>query len=74
MHSVVIALFLLLLLCLFGWWSVYRRMGRSGNASHPLYRVHQILLGLLSTLLMVLALLIVFSSDPGSGHEHLFWP
>ena len=74
MHSIIVSLFALLLICVFAWLSIYRNMGRADIASHPHYRLHQLLLGLIATLVIVLALLVVFSSDPGPGDDYLWWP
>jgi hypothetical protein len=42
-------------------------------SSHPLYRLHQVLLALIALLAMVLPLAIVLSIDPGDTGNYLYW-
>lgn len=75
MHLVIVALFLLLLACVLGWLSIYRGIGQASPPNHPRYRLYQALLALIATLTIVLALLIVFSSNPGGdADDYLWWP
>lgn len=74
MHSIIVSLFVLLLICVSGWLSIYHSIGQSNPSNHPQYRLYQSLLGLIATLAILLALLIVFSSDPGNPDDYLWWP
>lgn len=74
MHLTIVALFVLLIVCLLCWLHLYRSIGEGNSRSHPRYRLYQSLLGLIATLTIVLALLIVFSSDPGITEDNLWWP
>jgi len=73
-HSIIISLFVLLLACLLGWLSIYRSIGGGNPSDHPRYRLYQILIGLIALITILLALLFVFSSDPGNPDNYLWWP
>jgi NhaP-type Na+/H+ or K+/H+ antiporter len=73
-HFIIVALFVLLLVCVFGWLYIYRSIGQGNPINHPRYRLYQSLLGLIATLVILLALLIVFSSDPGNPDDYLWRP
>ena len=66
MHSIIVSLFVLLLVCVFCWLYIYRSIGQGNPSNHPRYRLYQSLIGLIATLVILLTLLIVFSSDPGN--------
>jgi len=74
LHFIIIALFLLTLACVIGWYAIHRRLDPDNRAAHPHYRVYQVLIASIATLIIVLTLLIVFSSDPGNPDDYLFWP
>ena len=58
-------MFLLLLASITAWIAVYRRMDPRQAANDRYYRWHQILIGLIALLSILLAVVIVLSSDPG---------
>ena len=72
-HLAVIWLFLLLIASLVVWVKIYRGLDRDNPSSSPGYRAHQWLLALIMALVFLLVVFIVFSSDPGSTDEELFW-
>ena len=74
MHSIIVSLFVLLLVCVFGWLSIYRSIGQGNPINHPRYRLYQSLIGLIAALVILLALLIIFSSDPGNPDDYLWRP
>ena len=74
MNAAILGCFLLLLGSIAGWWLTWRRIGNDNPATHPLYRRYQALTAAVATLLILLALLIVFSSDPGDPEDYLWWP
>ena len=74
MQLVVHLVFILLLLCIAAWLLIKRKLDRQNPSAHPRYRQFQVLTGLIATLIMLLALLIVFSSDPGDPENYLWWP
>jgi hypothetical protein len=39
-----------------------------------LYKLHQVLVALIAFMIILLALLVVLSSDPGDPEQYLFWP
>ena len=59
------AIFLLLLASITAWITVYRRMDPKQAQNDRYYRWHQILIGLIALLSILLAVVIVLSSDPG---------
>jgi hypothetical protein len=73
-HSIIVSLFVLLLLCVFCWLYIYRSIGQGSPINHPRYRLYQSLIGLIATLVILLTLLIVFSSDPGVPDDYMWWP
>ncbi len=73
-HFVIIALLLLTIACAIGWFTIHRRLDPENRTSHPHYRAYQVLIASIAGLLIVLTLLIVFSSDPGNPDDYLFWP
>ncbi len=72
MHFVILTVFVLLLASIVGWLSLYHGIGAGGSRGHPRYRLYQALLALIATLAIVLALLIVFSSEPGDPDDFLW--
>jgi len=66
LHFIIIALFLLTLACVIGWYAIHRRLDPDNRAAHPHYRVYQVLIASIATL--------IFSSDPGNPDDYLFWP
>ena len=74
MHALILSLFLLLLICVFAWFSLYRETGRGNPGMHPHYRRYQVLIGMIAVLCILLVLLIVFSSDPGDAGDYLWLP
>ena len=54
----------------------HRELGNSDleKAGDSLARAHQLLTPLITGLLILVALLIIFSSDPGDPEDYLFWP
>lgn len=58
-------IFVLLLASIAAWISVYRRMDPKQAQNDRYYRWHQILIGLIALLAILLAVVIVLSSDPG---------
>lgn len=73
LHLVIIALFALLLLSLCVWLLLYLGPNSASRPSSPWYRWHQLLIGLIATLTILLAILVVLSSDPGELDEYLYW-
>lgn len=74
MHLLIVALFVLLLACGLYLLLLHRKHGSNMGRTHAKYRHYQILVGLIATLVMVLALLIIFSSDPGTPDDYQWWP
>lgn len=74
LHIIIVGLFVLLLVSIVAWLLVYRKLDPQQPAAHPAYRVHQWLLLTIATLAILLTLLVVFSSDPGSTDDYLYWP
>ncbi len=74
MHLLIVALFVLLLACVFYWLLLHRKYGSSMSPRHSKYRHNQVLIGLIATLLILLPLLIVFSSGPGNPDDYPWWP
>jgi len=68
---VVNALFLLLLASITAWILVYRRLDPGGAQNDRYYRWHQVLIGLIALLAILLAVVIVLSSDPGEPDLYL---
>lgn len=73
LHISVVALFVSLMISLVIWIRVYRGLDRGNLPESPGYRAHQWLIALIMLLILLLAVLIVFSSDPGNADEELFW-
>jgi hypothetical protein len=73
-HLLIVALFVLLLACGFYLLLLHRKYGSSMSRTHPKYRHNQVLIGLIATLVILLPLLIVFSSDPGTPDDYLWLP
>ena len=71
MQLVVQLLFVLLMLCIGAWLLLRRKLG-SNPAAHPRYRQHQLLIGLIAALIILITLLIVFSSEPGDPDDYLW--
>ena len=74
LHFTVQALFILLLASICAWLWVYRRLNPRDLASSPHYRWHQLLIALISLLAILVAVVIVLSSDPGDPDNYWFWP
>ncbi len=74
LHFIIIALFVLLLLSVVCWILVYRQFDSKTMKTHPLYKLHQVLVALTAAMIILLALLVVLSSDPGDPAQYLFWP
>ena len=70
----IVVLFVLLLACGFYWLLLHRKYGSSMGSTHAKYRHYQILVGLIATLVIVLALLIIFSSAPGTPDDYPWLP
>lgn len=68
------ALFLLLLASIVAWLAVYRRLNPGDLQSSPYYRWHQLLVALITLLAILVALVVVFSGDPGNPQDYLFLP
>lgn len=63
--------FLLLLVSISLWILVYWRLYRRDPENERYYRYHQILIGLIALLSILLAIVIVLSSDPGPPDLYL---
>ena len=74
LHFIIIALLLLTIACAIGWFTIHRRLDPDDRTAHPHYRAYQVLTASIAALVIVLALLIIFSSDPGDPDDYLFWP
>lgn len=74
LHSIIVAMLLLTIACTIGWFTIHRRLDPENRAAHPHYRTYQILIACIAALVIVLTLLIVFSSDPGDPDDYLFRP
>jgi hypothetical protein len=68
---IVNATFLLLLASTSLWILVYWRLYRRDPQNDRYYRYHQILIGLIALLSILLAVVIVLSSDPGEPDLYL---
>ena len=58
-------LFVLLLASITAWIAIYRRLDPKRAPGDRYYRWHQVLIGLIALLAILLAVVIVLSSDPG---------
>jgi nitrogen fixation/metabolism regulation signal transduction histidine kinase len=67
-------LFILLLASIILWIGIYRRLNSEDPRSSPRYRWHQWLVGLIALLAIMVAVVIVFSSDPGDIDDYFLWP
>jgi len=74
LHDIIITLLLLTFACTIGWFMIHRRLDPDNRTAHPHYRVYQVLIASIAAMVIVLTLLIVFSSDPGDPDDYLFWP
>lgn len=74
LHFTVQALFILLLASIVAWLWIYRQLNPHDLASSPYYRWHQLLIALISLLAILVAVVIVLSSDPGDPENYWFWP
>ena len=74
LEFVVNALFLLLLGCIAAWLIVYRRLNPADRTSSPYYRWHQLLVALIAMLAILVAVVVVLSSDPGNPDDFIFLP
>ena len=64
-------IFLLLLASITAWILIYRRMDPRRAPGDRYYRWHQVLIGLIALLSILLAVVIVLSSDPGEPGLYL---
>ena len=64
-------IFLLLFASITAWIAVYRRMDPKRASGNRYYRWHQVLIGLIALLSILLAVVIVLSSDPGEPGLYL---
>ncbi len=74
LHSILVALLLLTIACVIGWFAIHRRLDPENRAAHPHYRTYQVLIACIAALVIVLTLLIIFSSDPGDPNDYLVLP
>jgi divalent metal cation (Fe/Co/Zn/Cd) transporter len=74
LHSVIVGLLLLAIACAIAWLKIYRLLDPANRRAHPGYRYYQVLTAGIALLVIVIALLIVFSSDPGNPDDYLLWP
>ena len=74
MHLLIVVLFVLLLASGYYWLLLHRKHGSIMGRTHAKHRHYQILVGLIATLVILLALLIIFSSDPGIPDDYLGLP
>ncbi len=72
-HLIVNGLSLALIVVTILWWRLYRRLGPAPPRARA-YRLQQLLIVLIATLTIVVALLIVFASDPGNPDDYLSGP
>ncbi len=73
-HLIVNGLSLALIVVTILWWRLYRRLGPAPPRRGRAYRLRQLLIVLIATLTIVVALLIVFASDPGNPDDYLSGP
>lgn len=73
-HLIVNGLSLALIVVTLLWWRLYRRLGPAPPRRDRAYRLQQLLMVLIATLTIVVALLIVFASDPGNPDDYLLGP
>lgn len=71
LEIVVDSMFVLLLACIALWVWIYRRLDREQPESDRYYRWHQALILLIAVLAILLAVIIVLSSDPGEPDLYL---
>jgi uncharacterized membrane protein YidH (DUF202 family) len=71
MHLLILTVFGLLLACIADWLRLRRKFRARDPAAQPQYRRYQVLIGLIALLTILLALLIIFSSDPGNPDDYL---
>lgn len=74
MQLIVNGLLLALLVTTLLWWRLYRRLKPNLPQRGRDYRLHQVLIGTIATLTILIAVLIVLSSDPGNPDDFQFWP
>ncbi len=74
LHFIIIVLLVLILLSVVCWILVYRQFDPNSIKAHPLYKMHQVLVALIAAMIILLAMLVVLSSDPGDPEQYIFWP
>ena len=74
LHAIIIGLFLVTIACSIAWLRIYRQLDPADRSADPRYRYYQVLTGAIAALVILVTLLVVFSSEPGNPGEHLFWP
>ena len=74
LEFVVHALFILLLAAIIAWLMIYRRLNPEDLSSSPYYRWHQLLIFLIALLAILVALIVVFASDPGLPEDFIYEP
>jgi len=67
-------LFVILLASILAWILIYRRMNPGDMTSSRYYRWHQLLIALIALLSILVAVIVVLSSDPGNPDDYLLWP
>ena len=70
-HSVLIGLLILLAVCITAWLLIRRCLIREDKFA---VKAHQILIALITLLIMLIAMIIIFSSDPGNTDDVLLGP
>ena len=74
LYITINVLFILLLASVILWIGIYRKLNPTDLRSSPYYRWHQLLVALIATLAILVAIVVVLSSDPGDPDAYLFWP
>ena len=73
-HLLVQLVFILLLASITAWLIIYRRLDPRDQSGNRYYRWHQVLIGLIALLAILVAVVIVLSSDPGNPDNYTFLP
>ena len=73
LHITINALFVLLGASIAIWMVIYRRLNPGDLPSSRYYRWHQLLVALIGLLAILVAVVVVLSSDPGDAEDYLFW-
>lgn len=74
LHFSIITLFALLGVSVAAWMIIYRRLNHDNLPANRYYRWHQVLVAVIALLTILVAVMVVLSSDPGDTGDYLLWP